>query len=228
MKKEISIDEAINLLVTSRIDSYELMQEYEGIFSYCELMEIHVESALRGAKYLCFSDIQYPEERTFSDGSWAYIPFYADVFVRIMAHLVKTYNITSFLDVGAGYGDKVGIMNKLVKRSRGIEYFGKYVKIARKCGIKIYHANAFKYNGYDKFDLIYMYHPIKDDFIYAKLVENIFRKMKVGGYFIEVYEHHKTKEVFERLKKELNLQLIQLPENSDLYLDKILVTKLGL
>jgi SAM-dependent methyltransferase len=205
-----------------------LRNDYKDKLTPKEVMEIYTEIVLKGEHFANLTHIFPVKERRAENGTWGYIPFYPGKFIELLSNLIKNYNIKSFIDIGAGYGDKVNLAHKLGLKSSGIEYKKEYVDMARKMGVKIIHANAFKFNRFCNYDLIYMYHPIWQIELYSKLVENCFRKMKVGGYFVEVYQCELTHEVFKKLKNELNLKIYKLNnEHHEIFefYDTILIRK---
>lgn len=122
-----------------------------------------------------------------------YIPFCR---YEVFMYLISKYGRNrDFLDVGCGIGDKLYLAN-LLKRCKsitGIEVVSDYVSIARYLldrnevgrSIDIIHEDALNFD-YSKYDLIYMYHPIKDRELYQKLVSRIKETSPEDGILIEV------------------------------------------
>lgn len=109
-----------------------------------------------------------------------------------------------FLDVGAGLG---GIMYHVINtyktrivcaQADGIECEDIYHKIfeeelkyyfehnSRSTKYKFYHADAFDFNKYGEYDLIYMYCPIAVSSLLTKLHKHIFNHMKTGAFIVDV------------------------------------------
>lgn len=142
-------------------------------------------------------------------GYYPYIPFEPTEFYQKISRLVERYKIKSFLDVGAGYGDKVLIAKDIVEKADGIEYLKEYVDVAKSFGIDLIHADAFEFSKYGDYDLIYMYHPIHDYKIYTKLVVLLMENMKVGGYLLEVYDPYDDfVKLVDDNKERFNLRII--------------------
>ncbi|MFA8385767.1 MAG: methyltransferase domain-containing protein [Pelagibaca sp.] len=80
-----------------------------------------------------------------------------------------------FLDVGCGGGLKVLSALRYFKRCDGLDYQQSYIDTARSllerakaCESNAFQADALMFEGYDTYDIIYFYKPIRDD---QKLVE---------------------------------------------------------
>lgn len=80
-----------------------------------------------------------------------------------------------FLDVGCGGGLKVLSALRYFKRSEGLDYQQSYIDTARSLlerakasDTNAFQADALMFEGYDTYDILYFYKPIRDD---QKLVE---------------------------------------------------------
>ena len=153
-----------------------------------QVMEVYTELAIRLPDF--YASLGYvvnmEEDARIKDGYYPYIAFDIADFVQILVSVVKEYNVKSFIDVGAGFGDKVNIASKFVKKSHGIEYLDSYVRQARKFGVTLIKADAFNFHRYHNYDLVYMYHPIQDKKLYAELVNTILGRMRKGSILLEV------------------------------------------
>lgn len=222
------IQELINLLLSGKKFS---IRNLSGL-STKDRMEIYAEVSLRqknqGVEDVYVKDIlDYPSwtEKSLEDGGWNYIPYDSENFLKVLSYVLKKHpKIKSFLDVGCGAGDKVAIASKLVKKSCGIEYQQVYADYAKESGLDVECCNAFKYNGYGNFDIIYMYHPIMDDLLYKKLVKRILNHMKPGAILIEVYETILTMEALDEMRSKNNFVIHDLHKSRILY-DTVIIIK---
>lgn len=154
-------------------------------------------------------------------GCYPYIPFSPTKFYKKIKNLAVNYKIKSFLDVGAGYGDKVLIAKEIIEKADGIEYVKEYVKVAKSFGIDLIHADAFEFQNYKDYDLLYMFHPIHSEELYAKLVTHLLEEMKAGGYLLEVYDPHREFiDIVKRNKDKFNLRIISSSYNNGTLIKK--------
>ena len=88
-----------------------------------------------------------------------------------------------FLDVGCGGGSKVFAASRFFQYCDGLEYDPRYAEAgqatlrmidAQHCNI--YQCDALTFDGYDKYDVIYFYRPMRDDEILAQLEHRIFEQ----------------------------------------------------
>lgn len=190
-----------------------------------------VSNGSKAARYVDFRSISYYTGSWYDkcyhndgirEGNYPYIPFYPDKFYKLIKKYNEELGISSFLDVGAGYGDKVLLANQIIKgKCDGIELVKEYIRVAKSFGINLINRNAFEFDKYKDYDLIYMYHPIYNEELYHKLVYFILHEMKVGGYFLEVYDiYHDFLAIAKALKSELKLKIV----HHDI---EILVQKVG-
>ena len=115
------------------------------------------------------------------DGSFKYIPFKYEKFVVLLKG-----KSGKFLDVGCGIGDKVFIAKEMGFEAHGIEKDERLFNIADKYLLNIQNIDAFDFNEYDKFDIIYMYHPFRDIEKQIKLENLINSKKRKDALFINV------------------------------------------
>jgi len=97
----------------------------------------------------------------------------------------------SFIDVGCGVGDKLALA-KLVMGFNdvtGIECVHQTAAVAKKRlgkhQIAVLEMDAFEYD-FSPHNLIYMYHPIADNCLYAQLYAHIAKTIKPGAMILEV------------------------------------------
>ena len=115
------------------------------------------------------------------DGSFKYIPYNIDSFTKLLPSNKKL-----FLDVGCGIGDKMMIATEMGYEAHGIEVDEVLFRIADKYLHNVQHVDAFEFNDYDKFDVIYMYRLYKDEEKLKQLRDLIKSKKKETAIFIEV------------------------------------------
>jgi len=115
-------------------------------------------------------------------------------------------NTLAFLDVGCGPGNILQqVYGYLTHKFRvefpdrdkrpniqvtGIEHDVRLAKIAdeSRCGT-IYNIDAFKFEGYNKYDIIYYYRPIKDSKLGVEMEEMIRKRAKPGSIIIPNFAH---------------------------------------
>lgn len=184
-------------------------QEWAYIYKECAKSCNYFYADLRAISYIdadWYKKCYRSEE--IKDGRYPYIPFDPAKFYKLMTKLKNKYNLNSFLDIGAGYGDKVLIASDIFNVAHGIEYINEYVDIASSFGINLINVDAFEFKDYQLYDLLYMYHPIHDEGFYVELVTHVLKKMRIGGYLVEVYDPHKEFiSTVNKLKDELNLKV---------------------
>lgn len=91
----------------------------------------------------------------------------------------------SFLDVGSGYGIKLALAEALGWRPFGIERYQPYASVSTRLfpNIDVQVVNAFEYESYDKFDLVYSYRLCIDLDDQRQLTSHIVSRMKPGALF---------------------------------------------
>lgn len=104
-----------------------------------------------------------------------------------------------FLDVGCGIGNIMAIAESMGHCVNGIEYNkalaakAVYPAIAmpqkitlptERADSQIFIGDAFSFNGYHLYDIVYMYCPVSDSALESKLERLIEDKLKVGAVFV--------------------------------------------
>ena len=101
-----------------------------------------------------------------------------------------------FLDVGCGLGNIMEIAGGIGFQSFGIEYneglihkalfttFKMDKKVLKNEMEGVFFGDAFKFNFYDQFNVIYLYRPVRDPVLEGKLEQLIENEMAVGTIYI--------------------------------------------
>lgn len=132
---------------------------------------------------------------------------YADIALphsHFMAHLHAACRVTlaqnlphppRFLDVGCGGGLKVLSARAYFERADGLEYDQGYVTQAEHLferskfgGCKVIHADGLTWGGYDRYDVIYFYRPMRDIELLRALERQITSTAQRGTLIIAPYE----------------------------------------
>lgn len=123
--------------------------------------------------------------RTFTTGTHR-SPFPAHEFLRVMRNVPSGM----FLDVGCGIGTKLFLLQQLGwRRLYGIDVHAPFVRAARvlcpAAYVKV--ADAFEYDGFDQFDVVFMWWPLADEERELKLERHVITRMRRGAiaYFPE-------------------------------------------
>lgn len=132
--------------------------------------------------------------------SWCNIPYSNGCFIRLIKQVLskikkKKDKPIKFLDVGCGFGLKCWLAHILGLEATGIDLCKEYVELARKIFwysyrdefiLKIQQANALKYKGYGDYDIVYMYHPIRNNDLMQKVVDRVTQQMKPGAFLVAI------------------------------------------
>lgn len=132
----------------------------------------------------CFGDIAYPVSLFLEHLHAAY---------RVLLAQART-DQTSFLDVGCGGGLKVLAAAMFFGHAVGLEYDEGYAARAShllgRAGDstgEIRRADALSFEGYEAFDVIYLYRPMSDDDAMIRLERRITEQAKPGAVLIAPY-----------------------------------------
>ena len=159
-----------------------------------------------GTKEMCESDNDNGSRGPNGD-YYPYIPFGP---VDFASHLLNVAGLTferelSFLDVGGGIGDKAWLAYVYgAERADIVEYNHELVSMAgqyrSQCGawssnMKFHECDAFDFDGYGNYDILYWYVPINNYLLMDKLAHYVIPQMKDGAVFIsEGYFTHMKRE----------------------------------
>jgi len=130
---------------------------------------------------------------------YEFVPFYD--YVSLFKLLVKLKNkgAENFLDVGAGIGNIVHLANSAGLKGVGIEYDQNLEHFSLTTDTQ--YIDAFDFNAYMKYDIIYMYCPIHDFKLELSLEIKILKAMKSGAYFVSPACHMSSTEYFRKDSK---------------------------
>lgn len=150
---------------------------------------------------------------------WAGILYDLKRFIENVS-LLKQADNKVFMDVGSGNGEKLYAALCLgFEKAIGIEYSPDLVKIAKESlqnfeqsgQIQIILSDAFEVKPeiYAQADFIYLYSPIKDNDLMAKLTYQIMQSMKNGAKLLEVR--------FVYRNELANISKLEIPEMAGLF-----------
>ena len=131
----------------------------------------------------------------FSDIRLAQSLFLRDVHAakRCLA-VLKPGLQTRFLDVGCGAGLKVISAAPYFDRACGLEYDSGYVRLARSLFAHLPHdrcrviaGDALTWQGYDDYDAIYFFRPLRDDDRLAQMERHILAQVPAGTLILGPY-----------------------------------------
>ncbi|GIX12137.1 MAG: hypothetical protein KatS3mg118_0096 [Paracoccaceae bacterium] len=133
-------------------------------------------------------------------GAFPDVPLGASLFAghahaawRIMAALGRSGS-ARLLDVGAGAGSKVAIAARIFAEADGLEIDPGYAAAARRLlggrllgNARCIEADALRFDGYDRYDVIYLYLPIRDRQRMEALEERIVAAARPATVLIAPY-----------------------------------------
>lgn len=131
----------------------------------------------------------YPD----SDEFYGWVPMVTTTFVngleqireeRSLSHTVNGTN-GRYLEVGCGIGTKLLLARFLGWSDvTGIELHPEYAEVARRMcpEADVFVADAFEWDGYGEFDVVYMYRPCIPDYLERCFEERVLSLMKPGSY----------------------------------------------
>lgn len=100
-----------------------------------------------------------------------------------------------FLDVGCGGGSKVLAATRYFARCDGLEFDPAYAAAAERLfdilearSCSVVEGDALAYDGYDQFDVIYFYRPIRDNDVLARMEARIIEQARPGTIIIAPYD----------------------------------------
>jgi hypothetical protein len=133
-------------------------------------------------------------------GCFADIPLPHSVF---MAHMHAAHRVllamrlrhpTRFLDVGCGGGLKVLSATKFFDRANGLEFDPTYVTAAQDLfnrsssdTCRVFQADGLVHEGYDQYDVIYFYRPMRDNELLNRLENQIIKFARPGTLIVAPY-----------------------------------------
>jgi SAM-dependent methyltransferase len=128
---------------------------------------------------------RHPEIRQ-RDDVYGWEPYPAWAFESLLLIAMSSNRTGAFLDVGSGIGTKVLIAQQLGLSACGIDMFPEYAAEADSIGVRTILADVREFQGYDKFGIVYINHPLRDRDEEFKLERMIQEQMAVGAALITV------------------------------------------
>ena len=128
-----------------------------------------------------------------------YIALHPGLFFERLRFFGVLEHRGTLLDVGCGIGEKPFLAYALGRFTRcdGMEvnqqtiavadYLLSSIQTEYKYPISIFEADALAYRDYDRYDVIYMYRPIRNARIYVQLMRYVTDHMKPGSLVFDVY-----------------------------------------
>jgi 16S rRNA G966 N2-methylase RsmD len=191
----------------------------DDVFAYCQQSQAQTRKVLL-IKALYFGVENYLQEE--NPNYWLAIMYNLDRFAEsILTFKEKKHR--SFIDIGSGNGEKPYAALCLgFEKAYALEYSDSLVKISRQSlssfvqrkQMEIIHADALQISPqlYQSIDFIYMYSPIKDHQLQAKLYAQVMENMHEGAILLEM------RMVYRRELQALSGY--QIPELMDLTIQK--------
>ena len=133
----------------------------------------------------CFADIVMPIQRY-------------EILLTAANRVCTVLNRTTpqrFVDVGCGGGTRVFVASRYFPYADGFDYDMGYVEAGQDTmkaigasQSEIFYANALTYEGYDTYDIIYFYRPLRDEVLLAQMQQHIIRTARPGTILIAPYD----------------------------------------
>jgi trans-aconitate methyltransferase len=114
-----------------------------------------------------------------------WMPFPAWDFIALVAEALPESSGTQFLDIGCGVGARMLVARELFELDvHGIDRVPEYVNEAWKHGLSAEVADALGWNGYGKYDLLFLNRPFKDPVLQRQLEAQVWDDMAPGAVII--------------------------------------------
>jgi SAM-dependent methyltransferase len=174
--------------------------EYKAVDKKASILSEIVRLVENGVRY----QLNQMNETRREGGEYVYIPLSTDEFMHGLAEARKVAgDKRKFLEIGCGFATKSAIAYEMGCRPTGIEMDESLVKLSQYAfgsQVEILHVNAFDFDRYQDFDIIYYYCPIADGDKERKLERLIESKMKKGAVLLPALKmdgEYKTSEGFK-------------------------------
>ncbi len=115
---------------------------------------------------------------------WA--PYGVDEFLRLLDVAIPAARDKTFLDVGCGIGTKCLLAKDRGLEVHGVEWVPEYVAEARQLGVRVYEADIRNWPDYDKFGIVYLNCPFKDNEEEAEFERWLQDAIRSGSVLIQV------------------------------------------
>jgi len=149
-----------------------------------------IASAIEGAQLLTAS-ARRPggpaDPRALSPGgarSASWMPFNLFSFGALLLEAIPAAPGNRLLEVGAGPGPNLALAQALGWDVHGIEIIGALADMARQAGIPVDEADATGWDGYGKYDAVWLNRPLRDPAAEAALEQEIWAAMAPGAVAI--------------------------------------------
>jgi len=133
------------------------------------------------------------EEKYEYEGGYSFIPSEEETVANVIYDVAKENNIQekSFLDIGCGIPWISQTMKDIgCKEAAGLEYNKELVEKSKSHfpDIKIHHDDILKFFEYDKYDILYIYNPLRDWRLMTQALCHIIKNMRIWStlYFCNV------------------------------------------
>ena len=183
----------------------------------CDIIKIYEYTIRSYNSFLrILSNNHKTAENKYSKNYYSFIPLphFRDLiqdFYETYRKLRKKTKAPTFIDIGCGCGNILVLAQSIGYKIYGIDNDPKCINIARKlcfAGLptyseRIFRGNILNYNGYEKYDVLYYYVPIKEIRLMLKAAKRIHNQMKVGAiiYPVQFYGLFRSSEKFKSIGK---------------------------
>lgn len=133
-------------------------------------------------------------DQTHVDGNfYKFIPFPCGSFVDLILDafvILGQDRSKKFLDIGCGMGSKVWLAAPIFD-AYGIDYNEDYIRKSNQLGCnRVGLANAFNFDKYHEFDVLYYYRPIEEEKLYLQFEELVHKSMKPGALVAPMHNEY--------------------------------------
>lgn len=105
-----------------------------------------------------------------------------------------------FLDIGCGGGITVLAASAFFDRAEGLDHDAEYVARTRRLlgtlhrpGCRAFRADAFDFDAYADYDVLWFYRPVAEDSLLLKLEAHVTRHMRPGALLIAPYDFFRSR-----------------------------------
>jgi len=114
-----------------------------------------------------------------------WMPFSIPAYIELVAEALPEAPGNRFLDVGCGIGTKMLLAREIFGLDvAGIEASPVYAEQAKTLGLDVLVIDAADFGGYDGYDLIWFYRPVRDPDLQAALEKAVWDQVAPGAVVI--------------------------------------------